>query len=122
VSTGGLYGAARSTGYSGNLWISASGLHDASLRMNVVANNIANSNTENFVPDRIESVALPGGGTTGVFVAGNVGMLSDYEGPSLTDYATEGVNLILAKRAFETNARMFQSGSETSRALIEAVG
>jgi flagellar basal body rod protein FlgG len=122
VSTGGLYGAARSTGYSGNLWISASGIHDALLRMNVVANNIANSNTDNFVPDRIDSVALPGGGTTGVFVEGNAGMLSDYEGPSLTDYALEGVNLILAKRAFEANIRLLQSENEASRALIETIG
>ncbi|HEY9688271.1 MAG TPA: flagellar basal body protein [Coleofasciculaceae cyanobacterium] len=122
VSTGGLYGAARSTGYSGNMWISASGINDASLRMNVVANNIANSNTDDFVPDRVDSVALPGGGTIGVFVAGNAGMLSDYEGSSLTDYATEGVNLILAKRAFEANARMLKAENETSQALFDAIG
>jgi flagellar hook protein FlgE len=104
------------------MWISASGINDASLRMNVVANNIANSNTDDFVPDRVDSVALPGGGTIGVFVAGNAGMLSDYEGSSLTDYATEGVNLILAKRAFEANARMLKAENETSQALFDAIG
>lgn len=117
-SSGGL----TSTAYGNGWWISASGIRDANLRMGVVAHNVANGSTDGFAPDRVDSEAVPSGGVTGLVVMGNAGMLSEYEGASLTDYATEGVNLILAKRAFEANTRTLKAESETSKTLIEAFG
>ena len=114
--------AIQSSGGSNGWWISASGMTTAMQSMDAVASHVANSNTDDFVPVRIDATTLPGGGISGVVVMGNAGMLSSYQGPSLTDYTTEGVSLILAKLAFEANARVFKTESEISGTIGEIMG
>lgn len=115
---------------NGSLWgsawqISASGLRDANLRMAVTANNVANGNTDGFIPDRVDSVTISSGGVGSVIVAGEEpstqNMPSDYQMPSQTDYATEGVNLILAKKSFEASAKAFEIQSDVSKTLIDEI-
>lgn len=112
---------------SGSLWgsawqISASGLRDANLRMAVTANSVANGNTDRFIPDRVDSVALSSGGVDSVIIPGEAlpnNMPSDYRPPSQTDYATEGVNLVLAQRAFEANAKSLKTQISVTKTLID---
>jgi len=106
-----------SSGVSG--WISVSGLNDATLRMAVAANNIANSNTDGFMPDRVDSVTLSGGGVETMMTAGyGPAGISGESAPSGTDLVLEGVQLILAQRAFEANARMLKTWADMGKVNI----
>jgi flagellar hook protein FlgE len=114
------------------LLISTSGLADASLRMDVVANNVANSNTDGFIPDRVNSVASATGGVTSEVepaldpytIEGLQRGAEETATPfsSQADYITEGVSLLLAKHAFQANARAIRASSETGKALIDMLG
>jgi flagellar basal body rod protein FlgG len=108
--------------YGNGYFISASGLMDASLRLDVSANNIANRNTNGFKPDRVDSIAQSGGGVQGLIVLGNPGMLRDSTTPSQTDYATEAVNMTLARRAFQANAKLIQAQHEADKSLVDMIG
>ena len=95
-------------------FITASGLRDAVTRMDVVAHNVANSNTPGYSPTRAHSEALPQGGVTTRVEAGD-----PTSNPfSEVDLATEGLNMLLAKTAYQANARLLRTASETSRALF----
>lgn len=109
-----LNGYIRNTAY-----IAANGLMDASLRLDVTANNVANANTDGFIPWRVNSVAQAGGGVRGLVVEGNAGMFAAAQSDSQTDLATEGVNLILARRAFQANAKSLKAYSEAETSLFE---
>lgn len=112
-------------GNPGNFYaISASGLRDAALRMDVVANNVANGNTDGFVPDRVDSVTQDSSGVRGLVVMGNQGMLApaDPEAPSQTDYGNEEVNLIVARNAFLAGAKTIKAMRESEKALLDAFG
>jgi flagellar basal body rod protein FlgC len=111
----------------GSAWqISASSLRDANLRMAVTAHNVANGNTDNFTPSRVESAALANGGVSSGLRLGEKPKLPDgpssFPIPSQTDYATEGLNLILAKSAYKANAYALKSQSEASKTIIDQVG
>ena len=67
--------------------IAASGLRDASVRLDVAANNIANVNTAGFTPSRVDSVETAGGGVAPVVVLFGPNPLSDL--PPGTNPATE---------------------------------
>jgi flagellar basal body rod protein FlgG len=108
--------------YGNGYFISASGLMDASLRLDVSADNVANANTNGFIPDRVDSLAQAGGGVRGLVVLGNAGMISDKSQPSQTDYATEAVNMTLARRAYEANARMITDRHEADKSLMDMIG
>jgi flagellar basal body rod protein FlgG len=108
--------------YGNGYFISASGLMDASLRLDVSADNVANANTNGFVPDRVDSVAQAGGGVRSLVVLGNAGMLPDKTRPSQTDYATEAVNMTLARRAYEANARVIADRHEADKSLMDMIG
>jgi flagellar basal-body rod protein FlgC len=114
---------------NGSLWgsawqINASGLRDADLRMRVTANNVANGNTDGFVPDRVDSVALSNGGVDSVIISGEPlpdNLPADYHPPSQTDYATEGINLVLAQRAFEANVKSLKTQNSVTKTLIDEI-
>lgn len=108
--------------FGNGYFISASGLMDANLRLDVSANNVANGNTNGFKPDRVDSVAQTGGGVRGLVVLGNAGMVPDQSTPSQTDYATEAVNMTLAKRAYEANARVIADRHEADKSLMDMIG
>lgn len=109
---------------SGNAWhIAASGLRDAGTRLAVSAHNVANANTDGFVPDRVDSVALSSGGVESLLVYGKSPPASTQgKVPSQTDLTTEGVSVLMAKRAYQANVRLLKIESETTRTLLEIFG
>ena len=114
-----LTSIAAGSNFQTGLFTAASGLNDATVRMNVVANNVANSNTGGFIPARVHSAAHTGGGVT----SGVDGFyLTDPDLQSQTDLITEGINLILAKHAFQANAVSLKTAGETGKSLIDALG
>ncbi len=110
--------------------ISASGMRDAMLRLHVAGGNVANGNTVGYIPSRVDSTVRAGGGVTaGVRVLADASVLGnggisggDDTAPSGTDYATEGVGMLLARTAFMANALAFRAASQADRSLIEAFG
>ena len=100
---------------------SASGLRDSQLRMDVVANNVANSNTDGFVPDRVDSTASSGGGVSSQIVSSqSQPTVPNPTAYSQTDYATEGVSMIAAKRAYQANAVAIRARRDAERNLMDA--
>jgi flagellar basal-body rod protein FlgC len=115
--------AVGSAGLAQSLSISASGIRDATLRLDVAANNVANVNTRGFVPSKVSSSAVPTGGvqsTVAPFVP-NPAAPPPEEGDSQTDLATEFVNVIAARAAFKANAKMMSVTAETSETLINMI-
>ncbi len=108
--------------YGSNYYNSLSGLRDADLRLQAVANNVANSNTDGFRPDRVESSAEKSGGVRGMVVEANAAMVLPPKGPSQTDAATETINLTLARRAFTANLKAIQSQREADEATLSIIG
>ena len=109
-------------GSSGNHYAnSVSGLRDASLRIQAVANNIANANTNGFSPDRVDSEAEKTGGVRGLVVEANSAILQDKKAASQTDYATEAANLTLARRAFTANLAAMQAQRAADQATLDTV-
>ncbi|MBX2860861.1 MAG: hypothetical protein KTR14_06480 [Vampirovibrio sp.] len=110
------------------LFISQSGLSDATLRLANSAHNIANSNTDQFIPDHVNSVAHKGGGVSTVVQPGQAPQFSPSVDPatvtftSQTDLVTEMTNVILAKNAFGANAALLGTQSDVMKTTIEAVG
>ncbi len=97
-------------------------MRDATMRMDTVANNVANANTQGFRSGRVDSQAERTGGVRGVFVEANAASVPDQGAASDTDYAMESVNQLLAKRAFSANLKAIQSQHQADQALIDTVG
>ncbi len=114
--------SAISGNYGGSYNTSLSGLRDADLRLQAVANNIANSTTEGFRPDRVDSSAERRGGVRGMVVEANAAMVLNQKMPSQTDEATEAINLTLARRAFAANLKAIQSQREADEATLNTLG
>lgn len=112
-------------GVFGNSYFdSMSGLQDANLRLNVFSNNVVNANTKGFQPDRVESIAEKSGGVRGMVFEANSGILQSPSASeeSQTEYATEAVNLTLARRAFDANLQALKSQQAADQAVINIVG
>ncbi|WP_303673970.1 flagellar basal body protein [Vampirovibrio chlorellavorus] len=114
--------SAISGNYGGTYNTSLSGLRDADLRLQAVANNIANSSTVGFRPDRVDSTAERRGGVRGMVVEANAAMVLGPEEASQTDAATEAINLTLARRAFTANLKAIQSQREADEATLNIPG
>lgn len=114
--------SAISGNYGGSYHTSLSGLRDADLRLQAVANNIANSTTEGFRPDRVDSSAERRGGVRGMVVEANAAMVLNQKMPSQSDEATEAINLTLARRAFAANLKAIQSQREADEATLNTLG
>jgi len=96
----------------------ASGMHDAMVRVDVAAHNIANVNTAGFSPLQVTSVVLPEGGVAPVVTAGVPGLGGSLPpGGSGTDLAGEMIGLILARVAFMASARAFETDAQMPHAL-----
>lgn len=87
-----------------------SGLRDATLRLGVAANNVANAATDGFRPSRVTTTELPGGGVQSAVVAG------DLEG---VDLGGELVAMMIAEAAFTANARVLSSAFRTERRILD---
>lgn len=87
-----------------------SGLRDATLRLGVAANNVANLSTEGFRPARVTSTALPGGGVHSTITP------EDVDG---VDLATELVSMLVAEAAFAVNARMLGATFRTEGRVLD---
>jgi flagellar basal body rod protein FlgC len=109
---------ARSFGFGFD--ISASGMRDAMLRLDVAANNIANLNTDSFVPSHVQSSERPGGGVTSVVVR-DPAPVPDPSGttPSGTDLPGEIADILTAQIAFAANAFALRAQAATARVLID---
>ena len=96
------------------------GLWDASVRLDVAANNIANASTAGFRPSRVVSVEAPDGGVTPLVTQADLGQGVDAFS-SGTDLVTEVVAVMLARLAFAANASAFAAAADSERALLEVV-
>ena len=85
-------------------------MRDAAVRLDVVANNIANATTEGFMPSRVVSTALPGGGVDPRVVPGDLAGL---------DLVGEMVGVMIAKVAFVANAKMLSTTFQTERRALD---
>jgi flagellar basal body rod protein FlgC len=97
-----------------------SGLLDASLRMDVTANNIANMSTAGFRPSRVISMEAPGGGVTSIVTQPGFGQGYD-PGSSGTDLVTEVASMMLARLAFSANISAFAAAADSERTLLEVL-
>jgi flagellar hook protein FlgE len=87
-----------------------SGLRDATVRLGVAANNVANAATEGFRPSRVATTELPGGGVQSVILPGEL------EG---VDLAGELIAMMIAETTFATNARLLGSTLGTERRILD---
>jgi len=85
-------------------------MRDATVRLDVAANNVANATTEGFKPSRVASAALPGGGVQSIVVPGDV------EG---VDLAGEMVAMLMAKTAFAANAKILSTTFQAERRTLD---
>ncbi|MGE0200887.1 MAG: flagellar basal body protein [Candidatus Melainabacteria bacterium] len=97
-------------------WISASGMRDAQLRLDMAADNIVNMTTPGYTPGRIDSATLQGGGvaSTSVSLETYPSVVPEYpyqEIFSQTDLVGDLLSLMTATRAYEANAKVFSADS-----------
>jgi flagellar basal body rod protein FlgC len=91
------------------LYPSLSGLRDATVRLDVAANNIANLPSEGFAPSRVFSAEAPGGGVEPTVIQDGDGV----------DLVTEMVGLMMARLAFSANLSALAQTFETQRSLLD---
>ena len=99
---------------------SQSGMLDASLRMDVASNNIANMSTAGFRPSQVVSVENPNGGVTSIVTQAGFGQGYD-PGASGTDLVTETASMMLARIAFTAKISAFAAARDSARTLMEIV-
>jgi flagellar hook protein FlgE len=92
--------------------ISLSGMRDATARLAVAADNVANAATGDFKPASVVTAEFPGGGVQSTVVAGDV------EG---VDLATELVGMMVARAAFTANAKMLSTTSRVDRRALDLI-
>jgi flagellar hook protein FlgE len=98
-----------------------SGMRDASLRLDVAAHNIANANTPDFVPLRVDSADVAGGG---VISAVSAPLLPAPSYPPLssgTDLAAELIGLVAARVAFAASAAVASTAGRMQRAALDVL-
>jgi flagellar hook protein FlgE len=106
--------------------IAQSGLQVASLELAVSANNVANVETNGFVPSRVEEKTLPNGGVSGD-VQQELDPLAEVRAdrallaPSRTDLAQEIVAQIKAAAAYRANLASLRTLDETLGASLDVV-
>ena len=85
-------------------------MRDATVRLDVAANNVANAATEGFKPSRVATAELPGAGVQSTIVPGDV------EG---VDLASELVGMMMAQVAFAANAKIMSTTFQTERRALD---
>jgi flagellar hook protein FlgE len=96
-----------------------SGLYDATVRLDVAANNIANADTPGFQPAVVSSVEAPGGGVTSSVTMAGPPPPEDSTALSGTDLAGELLNLTLVRLAFMANARAVGMASDMPSTVLD---
>jgi flagellar hook-associated protein FlgK len=106
------------------LGIAQSGLQVASLELAVSANNVANAETDGFVPSRVVEKEVPGGG-----VSGDVQRESDplaearadraLLAPSRTDLVQEILAQAKAVAVYRANLASLRVGDESAGAMLD---
>jgi flagellar basal body rod protein FlgC len=104
--------------------IAQSGLRAADVALAVSANDVANVETDGFVPARVEDRALAGGGVTADVrqdpldeVRADRALLA----PSRTDLVQEALAQSNAVAAYRANLATLESADETDRATLDLV-
>jgi len=104
--------------------IAQSGLDAAARRVDVSANNVANALTDGFVPSRVSSADLAGGGVT-TSVAKALDPVAEARAdqamlaPSRTDLVTEIVAQSEAARLYQANLASLKTADELFEAALE---
>jgi len=120
--------------------VSLSGLSAAETRISTSANNIANINTvsspdeKGFVPAEVQQVSTPNGGTQALVRPISPPSVSEYSPSSPVadskgfvnapnvDLATEQVNQILGRNAFDANLKALSAYNKTVETVLDIVG
>jgi len=114
---------------NGVLSIAVSGLQAQSARLHTSAHNIANLLTDNFVPQRVDLKARPGGGVQALvssspqdapplFDVDTGEILGTYSG---TDLAQEALTQISAGRAYEANLAVLRAEQDRTETLLKVL-
>ncbi len=109
----------------GALGIGLSALQSYQVALNVTANNIANGNTNGFVPMRTDFHATsPGGVYATISSQGAAASASDgdtdTESPSETDLTNEAVNLLEYKNGYLANAKVVKTQDQLLGTLLNS--
>jgi flagellar basal body rod protein FlgC len=114
---------------NGVLSIAVSGLQAQSARLHSSAHNVANLLTDNFIPQRVDLKARPGGGVQARvsssqqagparFDVETGAALGKYSG---TDLAEEALTQISASRAYEANLAVLRAEQERTETLLKVL-
>jgi len=87
-------------------------MRDATTRLAVAADNVANAATPDFKPSSVVTAEWPGGGVQSTVVPG------DAEG---VDLATELVGMMVARAAFTANAKVLSTSFRVERRALDLV-
>jgi flagellar basal-body rod protein FlgC len=103
--------------------IALSGMRDAQLRVDVAAHNIANMNTDGFVPSRVISSEARGGGVQSTVQPGTPPPLPPGRPPlpSGTDLPTELMGMMTAELAYVANAMVLRTQAEMTGTLLDVL-
>jgi flagellar hook protein FlgE len=93
------------------------GMQDATLRLDVAANNVANVSTPGFRPSRVDAGSVRPGDAPPVLP----GVPGD-EQPSGVDLGEEVVTTVTAPIAYAANARVVSAARELDKSLFDALG
>lgn len=109
----------------GALGIGLSALQSYQVAIDVTANNIANGNTNGFVPMRADFHATsPGGVYATISSQGSAAAATDgdagRESPSGTDLNTEAVNLLDYKNGYLANAKALKTQNDLIGTLLDS--
>ena len=112
----------------GAIYSALSGLTAFSTQIDVIANNVANVNTNGFKKSRTELVAVETGGvlpviqknqSAGPFILNNTGYGPAQLELSNVDLAEEAVNQIIGQRGFEANIQTVKTADEMLGTILD---
>ena len=106
--------------------IGQSGLSVASLSLATSANNVANVNTDGFVPSRVEAHEVQAGGVTGEVVKDAPAFEAKLDrailAPSGTDLENEVVSQMAGVQVYRANLASLKASDEMTGALFHLQG
>jgi flagellar basal-body rod protein FlgC len=103
---------------SSALQTAVSGLHAASRKVHVAANNIANANTPDFQPSEVRQSTVYAGPNRASGVQAEI-YTEDREGDGGLSVATDFIRLIEAEAAYKANAATIEAADRMSRDSID---
>ena len=107
------------------LSVASSGLAVASTQLAVAAHNVANANTQGFVPARVEVREAPEGGAEARIELGMPERAAEVDrallAPSRSDLVAETVSQSVAAALYRANLASLRTAQETDEALFDLV-